>query len=146
MVDVVVGGRGEVVDVRISEWWRDELTPSGLADAILDAYRAAVTEAITRPDPGPASDVRPMEELDWGDDRAWREGVRRRLDRAAETLDEIHRLRSGQAGRTVGGPDGIVRLELAGRTVSRVELDTYAALENTPGRIAADALAAFREI
>ncbi|GGQ83137.1 hypothetical protein [Couchioplanes azureus] len=145
--------RGRVTDVLISAWWRDELTPSGLQDAALSAYRAALVDAAARIDPTSVSDQSsgrvppPAEELHDGDDAAWFESLRRRLDRIDDTLNSSHRLAEGQVTqRVVTGPAGLVRLVVSGFTISQVQIDTLAALQESPTRLAADALAAFHAV
>ncbi|GGQ87287.1 YbaB/EbfC family nucleoid-associated protein [Couchioplanes azureus] len=142
--------RGRVTDVLISAWWRDELTPSGLQDAVLSAYRAALVDAAASIDPtsvvdqAPVRVRQPAEEPSEPDDRAWFENLRRRLDRIEDTLDSSRRLAQGQiTERVVAGPAGLVRLIVSGFTISQVQIDTPAALQESPNRLAADALAAF---
>ncbi|MFI5491899.1 hypothetical protein [Actinoplanes sp. NPDC051859] len=145
--------RGRVTDVLISAWWRDELTPTGLQDAVLTAYRAALVDAAAGIDP--ASTVyraavrvpQPAEEPDEPDDRAWFENVRRRLDRTDDTLDSSRRLAQGQVtDQVVAGPAGLVRLIFSGFSILQVQIDTLAAVQESPNRLAADALAAFHAV
>lgn len=55
-VVVRIDRRGRVSDVLISAWWRDDLTPSGLQEAVLSAYRAALVQAAAAIDPAAARD------------------------------------------------------------------------------------------
>lgn len=153
-VAVRVDHRGQVTDVRISAWWRDDLTPAGLQDAVLTAYRAALDRATARIQPRAADGTSPAglpaasPDEHEGDDLGWLLSVRRRLDETEQALarsgDLLH---EGQGTpRVISGPDGLVRLVLAGRTVSEVRIDAGAALRESPGRLAGDALAAFQSI
>jgi DNA-binding protein YbaB len=153
-VVVRIDERGQVSDVLISAWWRDELTPSGLQEAVLTAYQAALGQATATIDPaalnGPRSTpVLPSDDdTEPDDDRDWFDQVRRRLDRTDERLHHASRLLSDvrPAERVVSGPAGLVRLVLSGSTVSQVQIDTHAAMQESPNRLAADALAAFHAI
>jgi hypothetical protein len=152
-VAVRVDRRGHVSDVLISAWWRDDLTPAELPEAVLTAYRAALARAtahLAPDDPAGASpaDAEAAPEDYDGDDHGWFLDVRRRLDRTEEAL-----VRSGErltrpsdAERVVSGPDGLVRLVLTGTVVSEVQIDVRAALRESSNRLAADALAAFQAI
>lgn len=152
-VTVRMDRTGRVTDVSISATWRDVLSPSGLSDALLSAYRAALTRAASalgddlprphrREDPPPVTDTA----LDSGD-AEWLDDVRWRLDRAQYTLDRAEQQRrSGATPRIVAGPEELVRLHVSGDTVTRVEIDVRAASRGSAGGIAADAVAAFRAI
>jgi DNA-binding protein YbaB len=153
-VAVRVDGRGQVSDVLISNWWRDELTPSGLREALLSAYRAALGRAaagITPRASGGASSLdaptAPDDGYD-GDDHGWLMSVRRRLDQTEEALarsgERLTRTPTGE--RVISGPDGLVRLILTGHMVSEVLIDAGTAVQESPNRLAADALAAFQSI
>jgi len=153
-VTVRVDRRGQISAVLISAWWRDDLTPSGLQEALLTAYRAAIAQATARiaphgPDrPAPAGAPATPGDDYAGDDYGWFSSIRRRLDQTDEAL--VH---SGErltqphgADRVIAGPDGLVRLVLSGRVVSQVLIDAGAAMQESPHRLAADALAAFQTI
>lgn len=153
-VVVCVDRRGRVSDVLISSWWRDALTPSGLQDALLSAYQAALGEATARIVPR-ASDSTSFIDVpaspdgdDGGDDYGWLLSVRRRLDQSEEMLvSSGERLsRSPGTERLISGPGGLVRLVLNGPLVSGVLIDAATAMQESPNRLAADALAAFQSI
>jgi DNA-binding protein YbaB len=153
-VAVRVDRQGQVSDVLISTWWRDDLTPAGLQEALLSAYQAALTQATARIAPSasqgtPVVDV-PVTPDDAyeGDDYGWLLSIRRRLDQAEEALaHSAERLtRTRDAERVVSGPAGLVRLTLSGRAVSEVLIDARTAMQESPNRLAADALAAFQSI
>jgi DNA-binding protein YbaB len=152
-VTIRVDGRGRVADVLISNWWRDDLTPSGLQEAVLSAYRDGLAQATAQLAPQPAEEATPTggpaEPDDHeGDDHGWFLGIRRRLDRTEEALAQSgERLAQAQGpARVISGPAGLVRLVLTGGIVSEVQIDARAALEESPNRLAADALAAFQTI
>jgi hypothetical protein len=144
---------GRVTDVAISNWWREELSPSQLGDAVIDAYRGAVTQAVSTmaarlPEDAPRPaypPVRPIEPgLDYDD---WFTEIQRSSERTAENLERIERLRrEGSGERVFTGPAGIVRLHALGGTVTAAEIDVHAALQESPSTVAADALAAFRAV
>jgi len=144
---------GRVADVAISDWWREELSPGRLGDAVVDAYRGAVTRSAAAMAARPPADpprpayplVRPIEPgLDHDD---WLAEIRRANQRAADELDRARRLLREQAGeRVVPGPAGIVRLHTRGGVVTTAEIDVHAALQESPAVVAADALAAFQAI
>jgi DNA-binding protein YbaB len=145
--------QGQVLDVLISTWWRDNLTPSQLPDAVLAAYRQAITRAAAHMTPPPTV-ARPQAQAaplpdEPDDDAAWFDDVRRRLDRTGETLDRSRRLLDARVAveRVVSGPAGLVRLVVVtGTTVARVEINPQAALRETANRLSADALAAFQAL
>jgi hypothetical protein len=153
-VAVRVDRRGRVSDVLISTWWRDELSPSGLQEALLGAYQAALGKATARIAPHTSdtplsADVPATSDEDYdGDDHGWLLSVRRRLDQSEEALTRsAERLtRTPGAERVISGPDGLVRLVLTGPVVSGVLIDARTALQESPNRLAADALAAFQSI
>ncbi|MEV6491107.1 hypothetical protein AB0M20_21220 [Actinoplanes sp. NPDC051633] len=152
-VTVRLSPGGRVTDVAISQWWRDELSPSALGDAVVDAYRGAVAQAVSTmaarlPQDAPlpsVSPVRPIEPgLDYDD---WFTEIRRSGERAQENLERVHRLRrEGAPSSVVSGPAGIVRLHAQGGTVTAAEIDVHAAMQESPSTVAADALAAFQAI
>ena len=153
-VIVCVDRRGRVSDVLISTWWPDELTPSGLQDALLSAYQAALGQATARIAPR-ASDSTSFIDVpatpggdDDEDDYGWLSSVRRRLDRSEEMLvSSGERLaRSQGTERLISGPGGLVRLVLTGPVVSGVLIDAATAMQESSNRLAADALAAFQSI
>ncbi len=155
-VTVRIDATGRVSDVLISNWWRDDLTPSGLQDALLAAYQAAAAHAATIVNHtiaagAPSATVfdLPTDEPVDEDDVRWLEGLRRRLGQVQETLDRsdrlLHTTHTGPE-REVSGPAGLVRLVLHGRTVAQVCIDVQAAVRESPNRLAADALAAFQAI
>lgn len=153
-VTVRVDHRGQVTDLLISTWWRDDLTPSGLQEALLTAYRAALAQATSRIAPagsGRASSLdvpeAPDDDYD-GDDYGWLLSVRRRLDRTQEALAHSgERLTLPQdSERVISGPAGLVRLVVTGRVVSEVLIDAGTAMQESPNRLAADALAALQTI
>lgn len=153
-VTVRLDPRGRVSDVLISNWWRDELTPSDLQEAVLSAYRAALGRAAANIHPEavggrPFTSVPPPPDMpDELDDLTWFHDVQRRLDRTEEALEQSSRqLRDDDTNeRVVSGPDGLVRLVTTGGTVSQVQIDTHAALRESSNRLAADALAAFQAV
>jgi hypothetical protein len=154
-VVVRVDRRGQVSDVLISTWWRDDLAPSALSEALLTAYRAALDQATARiaPDGSDAEssgDVPavPDDDYDGDDDYDWFLNLRRRLDRTEDALVRSgERLTgTGETERVISGPDGLVRLVVTGRVVSEVLIDARSAMQESPNRLAADALAAFRTI
>jgi hypothetical protein len=155
-VTVRIDRAGRVSDVLISNWWRDDLTPSGLQAALLEAYRSAYRQAASLVGPDPAAGPSPAtmpavppDEPEDEDDARWLADLRRRLGRVQDTLQRSDRLLhdpTTQAERVVSGPVGLVRLVLQGRTVSEVRIDTHAALRESPSRLAADALAAFQTL
>jgi hypothetical protein len=153
-VAVRVDRRGQVYDVLISTWWRDELTPSGLQEALLSAYQAALGRATARigphtSDTPSSADVPATSDDDYdGDDYGWLLSVRRRLDRSEEVLARSGERLSQTQGveRVISGPDGLVRLVLTGHLVSGVLIDARTAMQESPNRLAADALAVFQSI
>ena len=154
-VVVRVDRRGQVSDVLISTWWRDDLTPSALPGALLAAYRAALDQAtarlaLHRPGSGSSGDVPAVPDDDDydGDDHGWFLNVRRRLDRTEDALMSSgeHLTRTEETERVISGPDGLVRLVVTGRVVAEVLIDARSALQESPNRIAADALAALQTI
>ena len=152
-VTVRVDARGRVTDVLISNWWRDDLTPSGLQEAVLTAYRDGVGKATARLTPPLVEEVTPSdgtaEPDDFeGDDYDWYLSIQRRLDQTAEALAQSgERLTEMPADeRVITAPAGLVRLVLSGGVVAEVQIDARAALEEPPNRLAADALAAFQTI
>jgi hypothetical protein len=153
-VTVRMDRSGRVSEVLISNWWRDDLLPSGLGDALLAAYQAAVARAAAAvvssiPDPAPPTGHNSPSEAPAviEDDVAWLDDVRRRLDRVQDDLEQVSRLRRNRpAERVVSGPAGYVHLLLLGDSVSQVRVDVHVALRNSPNRLAVDALAAFQAI
>jgi hypothetical protein len=152
--------RGIPTAVEISAYWNDTLTPDGLRQALLAAYRAAFDAAVTAlrpidgerstppppPPPPPPPLPLPPPEPGHADDADWFDAVRRELDATDERLARnAELLTSGPAGRReVAGPAGLVRLTVDGFTVTDVHIDARVALHESANRIAADALAAFR--
>jgi hypothetical protein len=153
-VVVRVDRRGQVSDVLISTWWRDDLTPSALPGALLAAYRAALDQAtariaLHRPGAGSPGDVPAVPDDDYdGDDYGWFLNVRRRLDGTEDALMRSgeHLTRTEDTERVISGPDGLVRLVVTGRVVAEVLIDARSALQESPNRLAADALAALKTI
>ncbi|MFG1611026.1 hypothetical protein [Actinoplanes sp. NPDC049265] len=152
MVVVRFSRHGDPSAVEISTYWRDALTPDGLRQGLLAAYRAAfdAATATLRPVPdewsAPAAGQPASAATTYPDDAAWFDAVRRELDetdarlaRNAEMLE-----RDDVSKRHVSGPAGLVRLAVDGFTVTDVLIDARVALEKSPNQIAADALAAFR--
>jgi hypothetical protein len=144
---------GRVGDVVISNWWRDDLSPSDLSGALVEAYQDALGQTLSRtvvtvPEGPPAGAVPLVEPIESGlDDVAWFEEIRRSNDRAASYLERADELgRTGVAERVVTGGAGIVRLHVTGGTVTAAEIDVHAALQETPATVAADARAAFQAI
>ncbi|GLY99335.1 hypothetical protein [Actinoplanes sp. NBRC 103695] len=151
MVVVRFDRRGVPSAVEISAYWRDALTPDGLRQALLAAYRAAFDAAVATLQPiadeWSASPELPLPlETVYADDAAWFDAVRRELDETDERLARnAEMLQGGEvSGRLVAGPAGLVRLVVEGFTVTEVLIDARVALNESPNRIAADALAAFR--
>lgn len=147
VVAVCMRADGRVADVRIDTWWRELLTPSQLQDAVLTAYRQAVAMTVAAAPRGASAGAAPSEEPEPVEgDAAWLDDIRRRLDRTEQTLEHTAALRSGTAGgeRVVTGPNGWVTLILNGPAVAGVRIDTRAAMHETPGRLAADILAALQ--
>jgi hypothetical protein len=152
-VTVRMGPSGRVDDVRISNWWRDDLSPSELPEALVDAYRDAVGRTVSAmagrlPEGAPAPGHAPVQPLDPElDDAEWFEAIRRSNDRTEENLERADRIgREGPPTRVVSGPAGIVRLHSSGGTVTAAEIDVHAALQESPSALAADALAAFQAV
>jgi hypothetical protein len=155
-VTVRIDRAGHVSDVLISNWWRDNLMPSELQAALLEAYQAASRQAASLINPrdtarvssATAFDLPPNEPVDQ-DDASWLEDLRHRLGRVQDTLERSDRLLHGSAApieRVVSGPAGLVQLILHGRIVAQIRIDVHAAMQESPNRLAADALAAFQAI
>jgi hypothetical protein len=151
MVVVRFNRRGVPSAVEISAYWRGALTPDGLREALLAAYRAAFDAAVATLQPiadeWSASPELPLStETAYADDAAWFDAVRRELDETDERLARNAEMLRGDevSGLLVVGPAGLVRLAVEGFTVTEVLIDARVALDESPNRIAADALAAFR--
>ncbi|MDP9819108.1 hypothetical protein [Spirilliplanes yamanashiensis] len=144
VVTVGIGAGGLVEDVRIDEAWRGVLTPAGLGDALLTAYRSAlagsIVEAAPAGGPGPGRGPAPRDEPPG----QWLRRMRGELDDTARRLAAAALPAADGGERSVWGPRRHVLLLARGREVRRVQVNVRG--ETGGSVLAGDALVAFREV
>jgi hypothetical protein len=153
---VTVDAGGTVIDVSISSRWSDRMSGERLGAAVLQAYSrahdkrvaAAALAALRGAHDGSTSEV-PAEPYDPQmpdiSDARWLGWVWQTLGEAGLRLDQLAAARPADAPheRTVAGPGGYVRLQVAGTAVTGVLVDSLRVAERQPEVIAADTRAAF---
>ena len=140
-VQVVVNARGRAEQVVISPEWRRQLTAAGLATALLDAYRAAVGQAVEARAQGwraaaamarrsahpiaasPATDRRsPDPAVDREAWRRWLEQVNASIAAQREQRARLAAI-AGGASHSVTGPFGYLTAELRGLEIIAITCD-----------------------
>jgi hypothetical protein len=152
-VKVTVDARARMINVDVSDGWRERVGVTDFADALFDAYTAAVRKALTaaavtalagvpeqRPSQPPS-----MKEYT-GSDVDWLRAKQTTLDRVHAELSRLATVDTAGAGRewTLSSPHGYLTLRLLGRSLAGIHGDVRRIARAGAAQLRFDALAAFR--
>ncbi|GIF98128.1 hypothetical protein [Catellatospora citrea] len=158
-IRVITSARGLVEDVEVSRDWRKRLDPDRFADALFQAYAAALAQtvnaaalrefaaseqggALRHADTRRTSAASPEPP---GDSRVWLASVWDTLRELDDTLHRLDRGRpDGEGVRHVASPHGHLTATCRGRQVIAVGGDTRRIREADPQQLRTEALAVFR--
>ncbi|MDG9678934.1 hypothetical protein [Micromonospora sp. DH14] len=154
-VRVVVDTRREVSAVTIARDWRSRLGPSGFADALFEAYAAAVQAALeaaallhlqTQERDPAASDQEP---LDRSPDRevdeyTWLRDTWRTLSDLDADLDAAARLTTGTDESSMSSPNGCLTLRIRGGGIIGITGDVRRIARADAGQLQFESRSLFR--
>lgn len=154
-VRVVVGTQREVSAVTIARDWRSRLGPSGFADALFEAYVAAVQAALElaallrlqTEQKGPAApEQKPLDrspERDV-DEHTWLRDTWRTLSDLDAELDAATRLRRRTDESSMSSPNGCLTLRLRGGGITGITGDVRRIARADAGQLQFEARSLFR--
>ncbi|MEU5961930.1 hypothetical protein ABZ777_12070 [Micromonospora parva] len=154
-VRVVVDTQREVSAVTIARDWRSRLGPSGFADALFEAYAAAVQAALeaaallhlqTQERDPSASDQEP---LDRSPDRdvdeyTWLRDTWQTLSDLDADLDAAARLTTGTDESSMSSPNGCLTLRIRGGSIIGITGDVRRIARADAGQLQFEARSLFR--
>ncbi|MBQ1019779.1 hypothetical protein KBX71_18180 [Micromonospora sp. D93] len=154
-VRVMVDTQREVSAVTIAHDWRSRLGPSGFADALFEAYAAAVQAALElaallrlqAEESGPASREReplgrsPEQDVD---EHTWLRGTWRTLSALDAELDAATRLPRRTDESSMSSPNGCLTLHISGGGITGITGDVRRIARADAGQLQFEAGSLFR--
>lgn len=154
-VRVMVDTRREVTDVTVARDWRNHLGPSGFADALFEAYSAAVQAALElaallhlqTEQRGPAAPereplgTRPDRDVD---EHTWLRDTWRTLDDLDADLNVAARLTTRTDESSMSSPTGCLTLRVRGGGITGITGDVRRIARVDTGQLQFEARSLFR--
>ncbi|WP_144122483.1 hypothetical protein [Catellatospora sichuanensis] len=159
-IRVTTSAQGLVDDVEVTRNWREHVDPDAFADALFEAYAAALAQTVNaaalrefaaseqdgglrrRPGTRGTSTASPEPPADA---QVWLATVWDTLRELDDTLHRLERGRpEGESVRRVASPHGLLTATCRGRQVTAVSGDARRIREADPQQLRTEALAVFR--
>ncbi|MEH0825738.1 MULTISPECIES: hypothetical protein [unclassified Micromonospora] len=150
-VTVLVDAHRDVEDVSIAHDWRSQLGVAGLADALFQAYTAALHTALeatalqelqtdqdTPPPTAPASDAGQDDRVD--EEHLWLQRTWRTLHEIDADLQRLAQEPNVEAEQAISSPHGCLTLRLRGGSIVAITQDVGRIARMDAGQVQFEAL------
>ncbi|WP_280841088.1 hypothetical protein [Micromonospora sp. A200] len=154
-IAVLVDGHRDVEDVSISQDWRSQLGVGGLADALFQAYTAALQTALeaaalrelqtdqdTPPPTAPASDAGQDDHVD--EEHLWLRRTWRTLHEIDADLQRLAHEPNVDAEQAMSSPHGCLTLRLRGGSIVAITQDVARIARMDVGQVQFEARSLFQ--